>query len=305
MALKSNINVAFCIDRGALIGLHISLATLLLNLNPKHSIAIFLVHNGLSASDLRVIAQTIAKSGKSAKLETISFSRDTLSHFDKFVGGFMTYARLFLTETLTVDRVIYLDADLIFGADVSELWAIDTQDKCIGAVSWEARAVANDSQMFKRLGQDLDKPYFNAGVLLMNLNLLRERNHFVKLTNAAAELKGKLISCDQSLLNLCLFEEITHIPRRFNTTVSPRRNKIPNEKAKNRVLHLIARPKPWDLLGRIHGQYAHYVSYRSLTALPKSEQSARFSLRSIFKLIRSFRAYVKCFYSRISLSAAK
>ena len=292
--MKSAINIACCVDRGALTGLHIMLASLLHNLNADRVVSIFLVYEGLSANNLVLLSETIRKSEKQANLKKIEINSRTFSALDKFVGGHMTYARLFLAEFLDIDRVIYLDADLIVGVDIAELWDIDIEDKSIGAVSWQQRSAVHDRKLFHELGEDMSKPYFNAGVLLMDLKGLIKKNLIESLTGTASRLKGRLISHDQSLLNLCLYEEIEPLPRRFNTTVTPRRHAVSEETARNRTLHLVARPKPWDPLGKLNGQYEHYLHYRPFSALPEKARHSLFEGRNWYQVFRSFRAYLKC-----------
>lgn len=294
--MKSDINIAFCVDKGALVGLHITLASLLHHFDSSGSIAIHLVYEGLSQSDLDLISKTIERSGKNANLKKMAIDGKIFSSFDKFVGGRMVYARLFLSDFLEIERVIYLDADLIVGTDVTELWAFDLGKKTMGAVTWHTRLSAHDSDLFLELGEDMNKPYFNSGVLLMELKRMRDERFLALMKDAANALRGKLISHDQSLLNLCFFDQITALSRRFNTIISPRRRIVSAETANNRILHLVARPKPWDLFGKLNGQHNHYVRYRAMTALPEHDLSSSLNARNMYKVLRSFRAYIKCLH---------
>lgn len=290
----TQVNVAFCIDSGALTGLHIALASLLNHLSSKIELQIFVLHEGLAGKELELVAQTIRISNKNVSLQPIEITSRRFVHLDSFVGGQMTYARLFLPEFLSVGRVIYLDADLIVEVDIAELWQQKLHDKCIGAVSWQIRKTAHDSQLFIHLGEDIEKPYFNAGVLLMNLDGMRTSNVTSQLIEAAKKLKGKLISHDQSLINLYLFDTIHALPRRFNTVITPRRKEISPSIAKNRILHLVARPKPWDPLGKLNGQYRHFIKYHELSALAAKQNTQVLNFRNVVKVLRSGRAYLKC-----------
>jgi lipopolysaccharide biosynthesis glycosyltransferase len=107
-----------------------------------------------------------------------------------------------------------------------------------------------------------------------------------------------LLSHDQSLLNLCLEGQIQPLPRKFNTPVSPRRRLLSWEQVHDRVLHLVARPKPWDPLGYLNGQYPHYVQYLEKTDIAGLRSGSILSPGTLFTVARSFRAYAKCFLRR-------
>ena len=81
-----------------------------------------------------------------------------------------------------IEKALYLDSDIIVNLDIAELWQIELDDKPLGAVpelyqlkDKEAsiertnRAVASCREGFIKT-----EDYFNSGVLLMNLKVLRE-----------------------------------------------------------------------------------------------------------------------------------
>ena len=77
--------------------------------------------------------------------------------------GYMTTLRAALTKVLPadVDRVLWLDPDTIVSDDISDLWNYDLENRYFAAVE-EVRN-HNHTQL----------PYFNAGVMLMNLAKFR------------------------------------------------------------------------------------------------------------------------------------
>ena len=84
------------------------------------------------------------------------------------------YFRLLLGEALPAPgRAIYLDADTVVNGDLGELWRRDLGGATAGAVvDYLPRcrdAVAN----WRELGIDGDAPYYNTGVLLVNVDAWR------------------------------------------------------------------------------------------------------------------------------------
>lgn len=93
--------------------------------------------------------------------------------------------RLLLPEVLPLelDKVIFLDADTIVNLDIAELWAEETGEAGLAAVpdydvlehfGKSDRIRPNDSFLYKEGFTDVHG-IFNAGVLLMGLDILRQR----------------------------------------------------------------------------------------------------------------------------------
>lgn len=99
------------------------------------------------------------------------------------------------------DKLLYLDIDIMIANDIRQLWDIDVTDYEYAAVK-------------EKYGCWLIRPdYFNAGMLLMNMAMIRETGLLVK----ARELirTKKLLFADQS----AIFKSTTKkklIPRIFN-----------------------------------------------------------------------------------------
>jgi lipopolysaccharide biosynthesis glycosyltransferase len=98
----------------------------------------------------------------------------------KWLSGLEAYAptavwhRIFLPELLPeLDRVLYLDADLIVTDSLQPLWRIDLSDHYVGAVTTVFPSPEWGDRHCAALGLGRRELYFNSGVLLMNLRQLR------------------------------------------------------------------------------------------------------------------------------------
>ena len=91
--------------------------------------------------------------------------------------------RLLLPELLpNLDRVLYLDCDIIVRQDLARLWnETDLGGNYLGAV-YEA-AIEGQAERFRALGCDPAK-YFNSGFLLMNLAQMRKEKVSERLLEA-------------------------------------------------------------------------------------------------------------------------
>ena len=88
-----------------------------------------------------------------------------------------TYFRLFLPELYPqFDKVLYLDSDIVILADVADLFHTDMGDNLVAAAPDD---IIQNNKVFqdyaeKVVGVAKYQNYFNAGVLLMNLDALRK-----------------------------------------------------------------------------------------------------------------------------------
>lgn len=124
-----------------------------------------------------------------------------------------TYFRLMMPELLNqIDRVLYLDVDIIIQGSLSGLYDMDL-DGSIMAVCQDMLVEYLDEgyqRRFKRYGHI---PYFNAGVVLYDLSKMREKYTFSDFMDAAKQLNFDLPYVDQDILNFLFYDQVKWIDR--------------------------------------------------------------------------------------------
>jgi lipopolysaccharide biosynthesis glycosyltransferase len=119
-----------------------------------------------------------------------------------FVTSAMWY-RIFLPKLLPeVDRVLYLDVDTIALDSLEPMWDIDLTDSHVAAVT-NVFYLRSHAQRPVELGI-APTEYFNSGVVLMNLNLMRRDDSARALFDYAVEHAAELAWPDQDALNVVL-----------------------------------------------------------------------------------------------------
>ena len=110
-----------------------------------------------------------------------------------------TLARLFMARVLpeTVDRVIYIDCDTVVLDSLQEMFDTPMGHHYLGMV---AEPTANKPRRVQ-LGMPDQQPYFNAGILLVNLKLWREENAENTVLCYYRDKGGNLIAPDQDAIN--------------------------------------------------------------------------------------------------------
>ncbi len=126
-----------------------------------------------------------------------------------------SYNRLFLSNILNekIERVLYLDSDIIVLGQIDTLLDCDIKDFFVGAA---AEIITNSDR--NRLELNSFNQYFNAGVLVVNLKKWREENIFSKFVDFISENSIKIKYWDQDVLNYCLKNKWLRLPQKYNLT---------------------------------------------------------------------------------------
>ncbi len=163
-----------------------------------------------------------------------------------------TMFRLLIPEVLAdLNKVIYLDADLVFLKDIKELWDIDISEYSLGAVrDVGVNELGGVTPVVMDGSVDRDK-YFNAGVLIMNLDTVRSMGNLAANTIDVLNRYKDSKWPDQDALNYIFSNTTLFISEEWNTVATKAsRNNWPLER---RVYHYAGQKfldyedmKPWD-----------------------------------------------------------
>lgn len=132
-----------------------------------------------------------------------------------------TYYRLCLPSLLpNIDKVLYLDGDIVVTRDLWRLYNTDLKDnyiagvKAFGQQTWALNKSLNYA---KRLGvKDLTQ-CINAGVLVMNLKQMRKDNLEDKFNDYVPTLKKRGLTLnDQDVLNAVCYNKIEFLSPIYN-----------------------------------------------------------------------------------------
>jgi len=127
-----------------------------------------------------------------------------------------TYYRLMISLLLpeSVHKALYLDTDMICAESIENLWSIDIEDVPLAAV--EDVFVGKKEHLRGRTELFGNAKYFNAGVLLINMDYWRESNVFDVFKDIVVKFYERLSFHDQDVLNLAFIDKVKLIDRRYN-----------------------------------------------------------------------------------------
>lgn len=136
------------------------------------------------------------------------------------------YMRLFIPYFIPegVQTVLYLDADMIVLEDLSLLWNEDINNHTIAAVL-DPRLKTFDNHWggiknYKQLGFKGDTPYFNTGLLLINIGRWRANNTTERILDVINNNKKYANYPDQYGMNIVLHDQWLQLDPRWNNFVT-------------------------------------------------------------------------------------
>lgn len=184
-----------------------------------------------------------------------------------------TYYRLLAGKLLptTVHKTIYLDCDIIVAQNLRPLWDISLDGKPLACVR---DCLLNfDQPHCARLGYNPNEGYFNAGMLVINLDYWRQNDIETRLADYAQKHYDKLHYMDQDLLNGALHGQVLWLPERYNFQPpfllndywnqypTDYHNTLVQEYHQAAIIHYIGISKPWHFSYRgspFHTLWDHY-----------------------------------------------
>lgn len=125
--------------------------------------------------------------------------------------GIATYQRINLPEYIPshIKKIIYIDSDTLVLNDLSDLWLTNMEGQPVAAVENLSPKAC--------IGIGVERSdYFNAGILVMDLEQWRAGKIHREVTEYAREHAGKLQFHDQCSLNAVLQGRWTRLPVRWN-----------------------------------------------------------------------------------------
>ena len=165
-----------------------------------------------------------------------------------------TYFRLFIPELYPqYNKAIYIDSDTTVLGDISELYHIDLGDNLVGAVP--DCSVQNNKEfqdyVERVVGMATYKNYFNAGMLVMNLDAMRKFEFQAKFLYLLETIKFT-VAQDQDFLNRLCKGRVKFIEKAWNTMPIPDDN-IKKEDIK--IIHYNHMFKPWHFDDVLYNEF--------------------------------------------------
>ena len=156
-----------------------------------------------------------------------SIPEAALKYAETMAGSANGYllARLCLHDLLpeSVEKVLLIDADTIVLKSLDSLFDTPLDDRAFAAVQDNGIPLWGYHSSFQKLHTEVEAktPYYNCGVLLLNLNFWRSFGLHEKVETLISNYHQDLVLADQDLLNLLFSDAIVRLPLSYNRPVTP------------------------------------------------------------------------------------
>ena len=247
-------NLLFTVDRNYLTILQTCIRSIL-RFSCGEGYHIYVMHSDLTEEDERGLLQTC---GREAALTLVPMDSSLVedfpitSRYPKQMYYRILAARFLPAE---LDRVLYLDPDLVVINPLEELYRTDFQGNLLCACTHVKEFLSRINQL--RLGAEEKCPYLNSGVLLMNLEALRREQSLEQIRDYVDRYGSRLTLPDQDILSalygkrtILLDTMIYNLSDRvlglYN--MSPRTGRPRNlewVRENTVIIHYCGRNKPW------------------------------------------------------------
>lgn len=277
MINNEKINFVLTGDENYVVPLSVVMTSILKNLPAKRMARFFLFTTNFSAQALKQISEV--KKIRDCEIVNIPmnkylkyFKQIDVSKFRLSYVSLVCYYRLLMLKILPrdVEKCFYVDGDMIVDTDLSVIYdrMSDTQ---IAAVVVEAFAMNSRKEILshcykmaafeKFQRKPLKYPYFNAGFLLLNINIARKEHLFDKAMQFLKDNPNPPLA-DQDTLNAIIGQQYTdriwYLPPEYNVFCDLGINDVSWKKdayysvkdiisaiAKPKIYHYAGGHKPW------------------------------------------------------------
>ena len=256
-------NICYSLDNKYTEQTAVSIASILKNADIDDNVNFYILDGGLTKEDKNKLE--LLRNVKNFNIEYIKVNNNDFKNCPllqennkEYHVTIPTYYRFKLATYLNkLDKVLYLDCDIIVRTSLKELYNID--------ISKYAAAMVPDAESKKEALRLNIKKYFNAGLMLINLDFWRKNNIENLLFDYALNNKDKILWQDQDIFNVVLSGKIKELDNTWNFQYF-QYEKVDNTKLSQiNIIHLAGRFKPW-LIPFEHSVYDLYYYYLSFSA---------------------------------------
>lgn len=264
----NEIHIAIAFDQNFLTPFYVLLTSIFFNTR-NNSITFHVIAAGVEQKEKEKIIKYIK--GNIGTIIFYEINNELIKDFvlpDNVHFSIATYYRLFFPSLVpqNLSKLLYIDTDTVVIGDLSELYEIGLKNPVGAAMDTAGVPVRTD------LGLHSQADYFNAGVLLINLQLWREQNISENAINFINDFPEKIKWADQDALNAVLVDNWFKLDKRFNLTFYDipafLQKKNFNLFLKNKIIiHYTTEQKPWLTLcrNRLRFLYHYYLKKSPVT----------------------------------------
>lgn len=223
--------------------------------NTKEAVTVHIIHDETLSSTQKQKFNKLADRYEQ-KIKFWRLNGDEYASYEK-IAKFYTIGTLFRLSVCdvlpeSIDKVIFLDADIIVNIDIKSLWDMDISNYPLAAAKdFGVKELGGDPWPC-RVGKVRYENYFNVGILILNLQYLRNN---IALKDSCLEYivdNPQSSFLDNDALNVFFSEKYLELDGKYNLISKIiRKNNLPEQQC---IIHFagdyvnVESPQWWDML---------------------------------------------------------
>jgi lipopolysaccharide biosynthesis glycosyltransferase len=274
-------NIVLATDNNFVQHCAVTMVSVLMNNTDVH---FWLLTEGLKAENEQILTKLVNDhQGKltfvkvePAVLQQLPMPQDiNLSHI-----SVATYYRLFISSLLPKEliKVLYIDCDIVVRTDISELYQTVMDGYALAAV-YQDDPLLTKNEVYARLSFPQEYGYFNAGVILINLEYWRENQIEMQFMHYIKKAFNRISMHDQDVLNAVLYQQTLPLASKWNMltpfflrlvydfstekSMAYKDSILKTDRYNPAIVHFVSRPKPWEweCSHPFRKDYFYYLSF--------------------------------------------
>jgi len=240
--MSDKISICFCINDLYSQHLGVVLTSILYN-NPNSFFDFYVLTNDITDLNKRKLL-SLNEKYKNFEIKFINVDKSLFKNLKITIDyiSIETYFRYILADLLPqLDKILYLDVDLVVNGDLEKLWNTDISNYYCASVE-DINFLTH--QYKPQIYLDNDDKYINAGVILFNLDKMRNDNISEKLLENNEKYKDIIKYQDQDIINITLRKSIKILDVIYNFT-SRAKKQYPEKTKQAVIIHYVGPNKPW------------------------------------------------------------
>lgn len=193
-----------------------AIASLLSHTNPENC-DIHILTSGFDRKNNEILQSLKSRfPGSSIRTDIINPTETLTEAITSTRFPLANFFRLLIPQLYDFTKVLYLDCDVIVNQDITGLWDIPLEHAACGmAIDQNCDDILHHNRI-----RSYKNPYFNAGVLLMNLDYWRKEKISEKLLTFMKDSPECCLYPDQDAINKVLEDCIQEISPQYNVQES-------------------------------------------------------------------------------------
>lgn len=258
----NRINIAIALDQNVLCPAYVMLRSLAIN-NSASQVYVYVLHSKLTKVDCDFLQDALTQDNDNNRMIFIPIDASKTANLPyNHLWSLEMYYRLMLPELLgdKLDRILYLDIDIIVHKDISDFYNMDFEGNLLIAakdmeidniLTQDTPEAHNHNIFFKDLIEKENMTYFCSGVLLMNLAALKEHYSFDKYLEIFYKISDCILLPDQDLLNFVHYKQVKFVDEKrfglFTQTAHQLGMTYDDVYSTVSIFHFTGQAKPWTV----------------------------------------------------------